>query len=72
MSEIAKARPARQELTIHACDRGGFMVYGRAEEFAAFERGRPMAPIAAFSFLNEALSFVQVEMAPPPDKRHPS
>jgi hypothetical protein len=56
--------PAR-EFTIHACDKGGFMVYGPAQVSEAFLQGRPVRPVAAFSTLAAALNFIEVEMSPP-------
>lgn len=43
----------RRDLHIHACEHGGFAVFGTGDR-----------PLAAFNTLGEALGFIQKEMAP--------
>ncbi|MBB2964739.1 hypothetical protein [Methylobacterium sp. R2-1] len=48
---------SRRDLHIHACEHGGFAVFGLDPR-----------PLAAFNTLGEALGFIQKEMAPEKSK----
>ncbi len=52
------------QVNIVACEMGGFVVYGPRQEAEAFQQNRPLQPLAAFTELDAALSFVRKELSP--------